>query len=677
MKLKTFAGLALACLGIAVGSPVIAAPAASPAPAVIPAVPDLGGQLNRQRGPLRVIGRNPGLYGSIPSDASNLYGYTSRVSYTTGGSVTVVQVCPGNGQIGGAAAGSEGVPGTPTIYRAAVEYGVTSVVATKNGNPEVVTPAGGSSTISCFDPVGVTIPAHTQFWVRLFAMVPKYPTIASAAAVTGGSLTAATTYYYEATTTYDGIESAPSPEVSCTTGATLQLGCTLQLTPYTYNGTVDQSANGGTINIYRATTSGGEKLLSSIPGKRLSYTDLGYDTVSTTVAPPSYTAYINSRYAQAGDSANNFGGNGSNQVAATGQFFNLIGPNIVFLSVPAMVLGDDTTVPSIGDLSDSIGFGTGISANLYPPFASFLTRWFDAGITAGSPNSISMSIPSTHICDIVSNKSLATSRMVESLYVDYVVSNLSVNDVGGGESWQTFAACQMSVAQQFSSRGIRYILTTLTPYGTTTDNGLTIANQTQSTNEAQRLGYNAWVRAGSPVVAGSPVAPGTAGAVSSPYVWSHFDAANVVEVNASNVLTQNGGFYQVPTTSSYTGALTGSPTTTSLTCGACNFPVNSATVLPIATWVVQMTSGAQAGKVAVIQTNTATGLTLYPNGSNGLTGVPMEGFTTAPASGDAFAIWQTCTPDFVHPTRMCHQAIGAAWATWVTANIVPFGATTH
>jgi hypothetical protein len=138
--------------------------------------------------------------------------------------------------------------------------------------------------------------------------------------------------------------------------------------------------------------------------------------------------------------------------------------------------------------------------------------------------------------------------------------------------------------------------------------------------------------------------------------------------------TLDGGYWPGYTSCPYTGQiLTGTPTTTSFPVSTASYPVHGASAQGLLTYVVQMTSGAANGQTAMISTNTATNLTLYSNGSTTLTGVALQGLTTAPSAGDTFNICTTTTPDGLHPTIGSHVTISTQFQAWLAKYAVPFG----
>lgn len=92
-----------------------------------------------------------------------------------------------------------------------------------------------------------------------------------------------------------------------------------------------------------------------------------------------------------------------------------------------------------------------------------------------------------------------------SAHVHRVIAEEAVNDFRFGATWQQVAAAQITLADIAVAQGAEGThLFTCTP-DNTNGGGL-------PTFEADRLAYNAWVRAGSPMLSGAPVAPGTGGA---------------------------------------------------------------------------------------------------------------------------------------------------------------------
>ena len=210
------------------------------------------------------------------------------------------------------------------------------------------------------------------------------------------------------------------------------------------------------------------------------------------------------------------------------------------------------------------------------------------------------------------------------------------------------------------------------------------ATQVQRGQEADRKLCNSWIRNGCQVDgSGNPV---QSGGTSSPYIdaANFFDAASFVEVNASNVLTLNGGYWMVPTTQDQTGLVVSSATYDGSVSGN-NATSGAAGTITITTapWtagnlsqpgqggkVIRMTGGSQAGKVAVISLNSTNVIALYSptlSGYTGAPGAPVNPFTAAPAPGDTFEIWKVVSADGIHPPEYGQGLIATGFAAHLAA----------
>lgn len=166
---------------------------------------------------------------------------------------------------------------------------------------------------------------------------------------------------------------------------------------------------------------------------------------------------------------------------------------------------------------------------------------------------------------------------------------------------------------------------TLLPRVTSTDNMQTATNQLTITTggsinpEAERVAYNTWVRGGA---AGS-------GADCT------IDTTVNVEVNASNVLTQNGGRWKAGSTLDSGTASAGA--TTTLTDSAKTWTVNQ-----YVGDCVLITGGTGVGQVRGIWSNTATVLTV--DGASA--------FSTAPDATSTYQIYSCPSTDGIHPSSV-------------------------
>jgi hypothetical protein len=161
----------------------------------------------------------------------------------------------------------------------------------------------------------------------------------------------------------------------------------------------------------------------------------------------------------------------------------------------------------------------------------------------------------------------------------------------------------------------------------------------------------------------------TPGCGSSTNVKGAFDlSAAVGEVNASGVVTTDGGYWPAAVATGTTATLTGSPTTTAFTVTGTPFVAHGQ-----AGQLVQMTSGAQNGVVATCSDNGSTStLTLYANGASrgtGVSGQTYQGLASAPAAGDTLSMLYAATYDGTNPSLYMHHNAGTTFGAWAVANL--------
>jgi hypothetical protein len=242
-------------------------------------------------------------------------------------------------------------------------------------------------------------------------------------------------------------------------------------------------------------------------------------------------------------------GNGSNQLATSGAsswnsstFAVCYGP-VELAGQPLTQQGKPIVVGIIGDSIEGGQTSAGNNSNGMGPAAQALAM---------------LNIPwrgMWHFGDGIVNQVQATyfrSRGQMLAGCTHVIIESSTNDIWGGSSQATVEAAVLKMATWASSAGAKVFLTTITPRVTTTDSGVTVVNQTQNgTNEPIRQAENNWRRAGCPI---SPttlaaVAVGTGGAITVGQaghpITAVIDYCGAVEVNGSNTLTTNGGYYAV------------------------------------------------------------------------------------------------------------------------------------
>lgn len=671
LKLAALAALASLALFAPPAFAQMDGPAGKGAYAASKQLPVIQQQLNHKLGVLRQICQmynGPYLYGSTASD----YAATGRTKCSNKGALTTIQL---GMVLGGAnASGSEGVTPTPFIVRATSETQSGQLYRhSRSGSYDLVIGLGGDGSPTLFfEPLGFYQAANSFFYNRVYVRVSTPPTIGTATPFAGGFLTSGTTYFYKLTTVDTGLESGPSAETSCTPAST-NLSCNLTWTAP--RAAALTPAASCAINVYRSTTTNTEKFLAQVPCQSLNYVDSGTDAGSTTATPPAQTAIPLMRYGSTGESGNtiNGGGNGSDQTATTGAITGVTGPTGAYIIAPGIVLGDDTSSPTILGLGDSIQHGVGISSTERGDYGLHVANWFDAGLqSAGILNRNNYSIGGARISYMTANTTPSGARYLASTYSDYVVTNLVINDLFGGQTWQQVAANHLLLAKQFQARGTKYFVTTCTPNTTSTDGFTTASGQSTTAIETNRSNWNLWVRGGMQVDgSGAPV---LSGGTPNTFIAGYYDQAAPVEVNSSNVLTPNGGRWRAPAATSYTGTLTGSPTTTVLPCSGCTFPVAGAANSGILTYAVRIASGAAAGQGCFVSTATSTQLTCYANANTTLTGTALAGLTTTPAAGDTFSVYAVNTVDGTHGTFFGYTTLmGPDFATWSTSNLVPFG----
>lgn len=661
--MKNLLGLLLALL---ISAPAFAGNnyVPSSATATVQTIPNLYGALNRGGRGLRIIGTTVAARG-FTQQIGTEFRMTGRAKYATVGGVSEIQLCYSSPQSSGST--GEGVGISPYLVRETIETAVQTIrlysTPAAPAQPDLMVPTTG---VACTPPQGVFMPPATTFYVRSFKRYAKPPTSPAVSAVSGGNLTPSTTYYYKITNVDQTLESGAATEVSAATGAITTLAESLTWTPDAYT-------NG--VNVYRSTTAGAETFYAFVPAGTNNLLDTGQYTASAVTPPTANFTYYADRIPYAGESGNPvyLGGAGTDQTAALGALTGVVGPSYGPMLTPTIMLGDDATSPAYLGLGDSIEAGYGLSAALTGPPSIYTGGWFGQGVSG--LNSLNYSIPGTTVQQLAGGStSITAGRLFAAHYADYIVNDDGTNDLAAGQTWQQVAANHIALGKVFTAGGARYVITTLVPRTTSTDGWRTANNQASISSgfETARENYNLWVRGGMLVSAGTPV---LSGGVATPYIYSVLDLALPVEVNSSNVLTPNGGFWQAPAAADYTAqVLTGSPTTTSLPVSTASYPTAT---YGLSTRMVLMTSGAASGQRAYIFQNSATTLTTVANGSTmSGSGAPnITGLTIAPSAGDTFSIYSVATVDGIHPSATYHGIMAGVFTTWQAAYGGAFGTT--
>lgn len=219
-----------------------------------------------------------------------------------------------------------------------------------------------------------------------------------------------------------------------------------------------------------------------------------------------------------------------------------------------------------------------------------------------------------------------------------IVCEYGRNDLGV-TSLATIKANYLAVANRFLSRGKNYVACTLVPNVSCTDGFVTTTNQTKYATESDRIAFNTWIRDTS--------SNGFIKQTNEPSKCAIFDAAASVEVNSSNVLTQNGGYWRLSGSPIITGTIT------SVT-SALVFKDVSKTLTQdqYRGYVLRITSGVASNSQSDILSNSTTG-------DFSLVGV--TGFTTPPGIGDTYQIFDAYTVEGIHPSTKGHMTIAATF----------------
>lgn len=229
-------------------------------------------------------------------------------------------------------------------------------------------------------------------------------------------------------------------------------------------------------------------------------------------------------------------------------------------------------------------------------------------------------------------------------YATTVLSSYGTNDFNGNDTLANIKANTLTLANLVVTNGQKIIITTLTPYSTSTDGFITAANQTvtNSTNEIIRVGFNTWLRDTS---SNGFVAQAIASGIPANMV-AVWDKTVFVEVNSSNVITLNGGLWISPKNGiQHTGSITsvqstsGFSDTASAIAGTGNYNFYKG-------MSVNMTSGNNNTKSYPIwYWNNVAGLFYMFNAQGGTT------FTI----GDTYNVYNDCgTYEGLHPSTLTH-----------------------
>lgn len=288
------------------------------------------------------------------------------------------------------------------------------------------------------------------------------------------------------------------------------------------------------------------------------------------------------------------GTNGTNGADATGSC--AVGTGMTsggYSFGPAAIIGHPLIrgLPAIGLIGDSICAGSGDAYNTVSGYAGYIER--------GLSNTYAW-LSSCRSTDQI-NFFLAHAAWRLAYFPQYitsVINELGTNDVQtGGNSAATVEANLTALYNEFKSRGVAAYQTTLLPRTSSTDFWTTAANQTPATNEAVRTAVNDWIRTTPPPLSG------------------FFEVANLVEVNSSGVLTQDGGRWNTAGSFTISGnthtstTIDNLSTTSGLVVG---MPVNCSGCAS-GTQISSINAGASSMVVSLPTTSTLTGTTVAIN----------------------------------------------------------------
>jgi hypothetical protein len=213
-------------------------------------------------------------------------------------------------------------------------------------------------------------------------------------------------------------------------------------------------------------------------------------------------------------------------------------------------------------------------------------------------------------------------------------SDMSVNDLPLGRSLAQIQGDMIALANIGTAAGKYFIQSCLTPYTNTTDACLTVTNQSTrgSGYEAIRTALNTWLRNGA-----------FAAACNNASMIQVYDPCAVVEVNSSNTLTLNGGFWKAAGTVAVSGTVTTGGALTQITDTTMS-------------WSQDQYRGASLLFTSGNQANTA--VTVWGNSPTVLNTQAMTG--SAPTTGDGYkVVTGNVSGDGIHPWSMGAAMIAA------------------
>jgi hypothetical protein len=341
-------------------------------------------------------------------------------------------------------------------------------------------------------------------------------------------------------------------------------------------------------------------------------------------------------------------------VNGTDETMNL---SATFVSGSTGVAPSLITTPQIGKLTSFLGSGDSImdGSNDVTTNRGYFGMFIENNLLSGNR----IAVPGEQLNFVVGAADMIKHRWVHGQAATHVINSYGTNDIYAG--LLSLAAIQANLITWWSYwtlMGKKVIQTTILPRTTSTDSWRTVANQSVingSGQETIRVALNQWLRAGAPcTVSGfavTAVAVGTPGAVPCPYLSQVADLCSIVEVNASNVLTQDGGRWMVGGVLRSATATGGSTSTILDTAG--NFAS-----IPVVGTMVYITGGTGSGQARWVVGN--------PSGSNTQLNTTPN-WTTAPDATSTYQIIDVTTSDGIHPVTAAH----ILFSTYLTSQFLP------
>jgi|GEM_PF-2612204 len=455
-------------------------------------------------------------------------GRVTRMSHVSPGACSQIRLAYAN-LSGSSVTSGESPAKNPIIVAAAIEYPLGTVyIVTFNGSRVGRVDVNGTLLS---DPIAVSIPAGAMWWERCYATSSLPPNPLTATAGTGGSL-AAGTYYYVITSVTDLGESSASTEVSATVSAsgkvTLAWTDANKMIPTRY------------FRVYRGTSTGSEVLLEHISPWSTNYVDSGSITpgVATPPTPLSLPVALRTSQVIPHEQSIFFGTQALCYDPAGGGFAT--SANVIYSAYAIYGVLAPGSPPPIAVLGDSIASGTGDASDL--PLGQISRNGFICrALNNGFPY-LNVAQGGESAAVFVAN---CQRRLAACAGCTYAVSNYGTNDLSLF-SVATIKSNILSIARQCQALGMKVFWCTLNPKTTSTDNWATAQNQAPLTTpdgvdptypsiELRRVAINTWIRDTS--------ADGFVAQAGGPGLAGFFDTAAPVEVDASNVITLNGGRY--------------------------------------------------------------------------------------------------------------------------------------